>query len=307
MSPICIFAYKRPDTTSRLIESLLQCPECSESELYVFLDGPKRIEDQEKVDETRALFSHLESHFKEVHLMPSSENKGLARSIISGVTQVINQHGNIIVLEDDLVVAPDFLTFMNQALTLYHDRDDIWSISGYTPNIQPNALQELNGVFIVPRAQCWGWATWAHQWNKVDWNVSDYHRMSSRAERQAFNQGGNDLYRALDMERHGKIESWAIRWAYAGYRNQAWTLNPMGSKVQNIGFTCSDSHQGWHDARHNVALSTQPALLDPNVQPNPIWTAAFKKHNDLSLISKIGYFMRRHDLGYHFVKKIFKK
>lgn len=304
MSPICLFVYKRYDTTKLMLESLLACPECADSELYVFMDEARNDSEADDVEKVRALFDNLQG-FKAIHPYPARMNKGMARSVIDGVTTVLQQHESIIVLEDDLVVAPDFLTFMNTALEAYRDRSDIWSISGYTPNLKEIEQYDKNGVFLVPRAQCWGWATWSDRWETVDWEVSDFNYLArNKKRRKAFDMGGNDLFRTLEMEHRERIESWAVRWAYAASKQKMWTVNPMLSKVQNIGLKSSTSHVGWHDERHNVELLGNKTIIDPNVQPDEKLVQAFKKHHDLGIISKIGYFMRLHNLGYDFIKKI---
>lgn len=304
MSPICLFVYKRYDTTKLMLESLLACPECADSELYVFMDEARNDSEADDVEKVRALFDNLQG-FKAIHPYPARMNKGMARSVIDGVTTVLQQHESIIVLEDDLVVAPDFLTFMNNALEAYRDRSDIWSISGYTPNLKEIEQYDKNGVFLVPRAQCWGWATWNDRWETVDWEVSDFNYLArNKKRRKAFDMGGNDLFRTLEMEHRERIESWAVRWAYAASKQKMWTVNPILSKVQNIGLKSSTSHVGWHDERHNVELLGNKTIIDPNVQPDDKLVQAFKKHHDLGIISRIGYFMRLHNLGYDFIKKI---
>ena len=304
MSPICLFVYKRYDTTKLMLESLLACPECADSELYVFMDEARNDSEADDVEKVRALFDNLQG-FKAIHPYPARMNKGMARSVIDGVTTVLEKHESIIVLEDDLVVAPDFLTFMNAALEAYRDRSDIWSISGYTPNLKEIEQYDKNSVFLVPRAQCWGWATWSDRWETVDWEVSDFNYLArNKKRRKAFDMGGNDLFRTLEMEHRERIESWAVRWAYAASKQKMWTVNPMLSKVQNIGLKSSTSHVGWHDERHNVELLGNKTIIDPNVQPDDKLVQAFKKHHDLGIISKIGYFMRLHNLGYDFIKKI---
>lgn len=304
MSPICLFVYKRYDTTKLMLESLLACPECADSELYVFMDEARNDSEADDVEKVRALFDNLQG-FKTIHPYPARMNKGMARSVIDGVTTVLEKHESIIVLEDDLVVAPDFLTFMNAALEAYRDRSDIWSISGYTPNLKEIEQYDKNSVFLVPRAQCWGWATWSDRWETVDWEVSDFNYLArNKKRRKAFDMGGNDLFRTLEMEHRERIESWAVRWAYAASKQKMWTVNPMLSKVQNIGLKSSTSHVGWHDERHNVELLGNKTIIDPNVQPDEKLVQAFKKHHDLGIISKIGYFMRLHNLGYDFIKKI---
>lgn len=302
MSPICLFVYKRYDTTKLMLESLLACPECADSELYVFMDEARNDSEADDVEKVRALFDNLQG-FKTIHPYPARMNKGMARSVIDGVTTVLQQHESIIVLEDDLVVAPDFLTFMNAALEAYRDRSDIWCISGYTPTLKEIEQYDKNSVFLVPRAQCWGWATWSDRWETVDWEVSDFNYLArNKKRRKAFDMGGNDLFRTLEMEHRERIESWAVRWAYAASKQKMWTVNPMLSKVQNIGLKSSTSHVGWHDERHNVELLGDKTIIDPNVQPDEKLVQAFKKHHDLGIISKIGYFMRLHNLGYDFVK-----
>lgn len=307
MSPICLFVYKRYETTKLMLESLLACPECKDSELYVFMDEARNDDEAKAVERVRRLFDNLQG-FRKVNLFPARMNKGMANSVIDGVTKVLQEHDDIIVLEDDLVVSPDFLQFMNAALKAYKDRSDIWSISGYTPRLQELEGNGRNGVFVVPRAQCWGWATWSDRWETVDWEVSDFSRLAQSKElRKEFDKGGNDLFRTLEMERRERIESWAVRWAYAAAKQSRWTVNPMQSKVQNIGLKSSESHVGWHDERHNVELHGNATVIDPDVRADETLVNAFKKHHDLSIISKIGYFMRLHNLGYDFVKGLFRK
>ena len=307
MSPICLFVYKRYETTKLMLESLLACPECKDSELYVFMDEARNDDEARAVERVRQLFDNLQG-FRKVNLFPARMNKGMANSVIDGVTKVLQEHDDIIVLEDDLVVSPDFLQFMNAALKTYKDRSDIWSISGYTPRLQELEGDGRNGVFVVPRAQCWGWATWSDRWETVDWEVSDFSRLAQSKElRKEFDKGGNDLFRTLEMERRERIESWAVRWAYAAAKQSRWTVNPMQSKVQNIGLKSSESHVGWHDERHNVELHGNATVIDPDVRADETLVNAFKKHHDLSIISKIGYFMRLHNLGYDFVKGLFRK
>lgn len=307
MSPICLFVYKRLDTTKLMLESLLACPECAESDLYVFMDEARNDAEAKDVEKVRALFDDIQG-FRTVHPFPARMNKGMANSVIDGVTKVLSENDDVIVLEDDIVVSPDFLTFMNAALKAYRDRNDIWSISGYTPKMAELDRHDPQGVFLVPRAQCWGWATWRNRWELVDWEVSDYKKLEkNRKARHHFDLGGNDLFRTLEMEHKERIESWAVRWAYAASKNNMFTVNPIQSKAQNIGLKSSKSHVGWHDERHNVDLHGNQTVIDPDVQPDKTLMAAFKKHHDLGIISRIGYFMRLHNLGYDFIKSLFHK
>ncbi len=304
-APICLFVYNRVEATVRLLDSLAANKEAKDSLLYVFSDGAKEEKSRYDVDAVRKIIDQ-ESRFGKVIKYYSDRNNGLAKSIIDGVSEVLKKHEKVIVLEDDLIFSFDFLRFMNQALDLYQNRSDIWSISGYTPNLNI-PIQYPHSVFLVPRAQSWGWATWKDRWDKVDWNVRQFSLLKDRKQRIAFNRGGNDLYRTLDMQQHGRIESWAIRFVYAGFLNNAFTLNPIHSKVCTQGVESTSQHGGWNDNRHTVSLSSELTILEPDIQLDDTLIMAFKHHHDLTIVSKIGYFMRRYGLGYHVIKKMFHK
>lgn len=306
MSPIIIFAFNRPKMTEKLLASLIRCKECGDSELFVFIDGPRNDLDRDNVERTIELFDNRDE-FGKKFVNISDHNKGLAISIIDGISEVMKTHDEAIVLEDDLVVTHDFLRYMNNALTAFRKRKDIWSISGYTPDIDIPPSYD-HDIFLVPRAQSWGWATWSDRWELADWDVTDFDSIANdKAQQDAFNLGGNDLYLTLDMERHHRIESWAVRWAYAGFRHEAYTVNPIASKVRNIGTFDSSSHRGWNDNRHNVVLSPIKIQIEPDIQLDSSVMSAFKAHHDLSLISRIGYFLRRRGLGYHAIKKALRQ
>src|SRR4051812_16939840 len=106
-APVALFAYKRPTHLACAIDALRANPEASNTLLYVFCDGAKDRGDAATVAEVRGLVDDIEG-FSEVRVIASDFNQGLATSIISGVGRVLKEHERVIVLEDDLVVAPFF-------------------------------------------------------------------------------------------------------------------------------------------------------------------------------------------------------
>lgn len=112
LAPITLFVYNRPDHTNKTIEALKKNKFAKESELFIFSDGPKKQEDASKVKEVRKYLKTIDG-FNDVFIKESEKNKGLANSIISGVTEVINKYRKVIVLEDDLITSPVFLEYMN--------------------------------------------------------------------------------------------------------------------------------------------------------------------------------------------------
>ena len=155
VAPILLFVYNRPEHTRRCIESLLKNSLASESPLFIYADGAKDSAQQEAVNEVRNYIRTIQG-FQQITLMERSENWGLARNIIDGVTTQVNQYGKVIVLEDDLVVAPYFLQFMNDALEVYKDEPKVGHIQACDFTQDPS----LPDTFLIKWTGSWGWATW---------------------------------------------------------------------------------------------------------------------------------------------------
>ena len=156
LAPIALFCFRRPAHLARVLEALQANTLASASILYLFCDGPRGPQDQLEVDEVRRV-ARAASGFAKVEVRCLEVNQGLAQSIISGVSEVLKRHGRVIVLEDDLVTSPYFLTFMNEALEKYEDTETVASIHGYLFPV----LEHLPETFFIRGADCWGWATWS--------------------------------------------------------------------------------------------------------------------------------------------------
>lgn len=233
--PIIIFAFNRPEALKNTIHSLLQNEEAKDSDLYVFVDGarPYKAGEVEKNQAVQDIVKKI-TGFKSIHYTFSEKNKGLGNSIIQGVTQVINQYGKAIVLEDDLVFATNFLSYMNQGLERYEKEEKVFSICGYSNKIKVPKGYEYDTYFCT-RSSSWGWGTWADRWNSVDWELKDWNKYKIMG--RAFNKwGGSDCWKMLNDWRHGKNKSWAIRFCFAQFLQDKVSLFPTISKVRNDGF-----------------------------------------------------------------------
>ena len=241
LAPIVLFIFNRPWHTTQTIEALQKNKLFGESHLFVFSDGPKIASDEPKVQEVRDYIKTIDG-FKSLSIIERNRNVGLAESIIVGVTEIVNQYGKIIVLEDDLISSRNFLKFMNQALTTYEDKKEVFSITGYNflTNV-PNGYRDR--VFLSYRPSSWGWGTWADRWNKSDWEVKDFDTfMKNKSDQVRFNRGGDDLTSMLAKQMKGEIDSWGIRWCYTHFKHGAYCLVPVTSKIKNIGFDNSGTH-----------------------------------------------------------------
>ncbi len=258
LAPIILFVYNRPKNTKEVLESLSHCILAEASSIFIFSDAPKNDEAISLVNEVRCIIDNdkWKKKFKEVTIYKNSNNKGLATSVITGVTKIFNNNEKVIVIEDDNRVSIDFLDYMNRGLDFYEDDLSIGMIGGYTVPIKFPKDYKYD-VYKMGRGSSYAWATWKNRWDKVDWEVSDYNIFKkSRRMKRAFNYYGNDRVYMLNNQMNGKIDSWAIRFAYFMFKNNMYAILPVHTKVENIGF----------DGRgvHNVAGETRFINKIPN-------------------------------------------
>lgn len=255
-APIALFVYNRPEHTRKAVASLQKNVLAAESELYIYSDGPAHATHAAAVEQVRRFAASI-TGFKKVTIIKSDRNLGLAASIIRGVTEMVNRHGKVIVLEDDLVLSPYFLQFMNDGLEKYEHQQEVISIHGYTWDIKYH-----EPVFFLRGADCWGWATWARGWKLF--NADGEYLMRELKKRKLlyyFDMDGNYPYtQMLEQQIRGKINSWAVRWLASAHIHNKLTLYPAHSLVRNIGGDGSGTHQGEEDT-YDVELNMQRVII----------------------------------------------
>lgn len=283
LAPIVLFVYNRPWHTEQTLNALMLNELASESILYIFADGPKTLATEEQLNNIAEVRQIIRSKqwCKEVIISESDTNKGLANSVIDGVTKVIDIYNKVIVLEDDLVTSKFFLRFMNESLNFYEQDNRIFSIGGYNYPFQIPSRYK-NDIYIVHRTESCGWGTWLNRWNNADWNQNDWSEfLSDKKKIKKFNRGGDDLTKLLQLQIEGLIDSWAILWDYCHYKNDTYCLRPVKSFVNNIGFDGSGVHcnnqSGEFHSRTLYDKSYYEIEFIKDIKPNEKLEANFKR------------------------------
>jgi len=242
-APIVLFTYNRPEHTKKSIEALMKCENFKYSNIYIYSDGPKTEKDSNKVLKLRNYLNLLRSN-DNIKIKFNDQNKGLADSIIFGVTEVLNKYQKIIVLEDDLIVTKYFINFMNDCLNHYRNDEMVWSATGFSFSREFLGIsQNRKKVYFHYRPMSWTWATWKDRWDLVDWDVRDFDSFKNDKNKiNHFCKGGKDLYRMLENQINGTIDSWYIRWSYEASKQKKITVYPHTSFVKNIGHDYSGVH-----------------------------------------------------------------
>lgn len=273
-APIVFFCYNRLQHTQRTIEALKNNTLASESDLVIYSDASKN---DAHVDEVAAVRAYLKtiSGFSSVKIILRQENMGLASSIIDGVSAVVNEYGQVIVLEDDLVTSPYFLQFMNDGLRRYEMNKEVASIHGY---VYP--IENLPETFFMRGADCWGWATWRDRWQMFE---SDGEILLSELVRKKLTHyfdlnGAYPFTQMLRDQISGKNNSWAIRWHASAFLNKKFTLYPGKSLVLNIGNDNSGTHSGNTDAYSSDVSATAITVRAMPVEEDAFALDAFGRH-----------------------------
>lgn len=236
-APIILFTYRRAAHTKRCIESLLNSPLAAESTLYIFSDAAKSASDYADVMAVRSYIKTIKG-FKKVEVEEYDKNRGLAESVIYGVGKVLKEEDRAIVLEDDLVVSPHFLSYMNEALELYKDVEEVVNINSHIL-LSPYTFDDN---FLISFANSWGWATWERGWRYFESDAQKLLSAIKEGKREREFDMGYHFTRMLQEQCDGKINSWAIRWNASLFVNRKLSLNAGKPLVENRGFGVGATH-----------------------------------------------------------------
>lgn len=285
-APVVVFAYARLEHLRRTIESLRRNPEAKYTDLHVYCDGSKSPRVRDRVKAVREYVASIDG-FASVHRVYRDRNIGLAHSVIDGVSSLLDQHDCVIVVEDDLLLSPHFLCYMNDALTCYRDDDRVASVHGYNYPVG----EPLPETFFLRGADCWGWATWSRAWRHFN---PDGRALLARLQHQRLTRafdldGGYPFTAMLKAQIAGRNDSWAIRWHAACFADNLLTLYPGRSLVENIGNDASGTHCAQTGVYANPAASepvpvARIALTESEAARQAI--ARFLRRQRPSLISR---------------------
>ena len=280
LAPIILFVYNRPRHTEQTLRALMANELAAKSELYIYADGPKHNATEEqlqKIHEVRQLIRQ-EQWCGKVHIVESDKNKGLADSIIGGVTEIVNKYGKIIVLEDDIVPTSGFLQYMNDALVMYENDEQVMQVSGY---IYPYAKVPKNPTTYFLRIMaCWGWGTWKRAWQHYEHDIDIHlsHFNTPKLQKKFDVEGHMKNYCQLLYNKNGMYYTWAVRWYASWLHAGGLSLFPSQSLVYNAGFDDSGEHCGASQSAYNQELLETLSLEKIDVKENMSIRYAIDKH-----------------------------
>lgn len=291
LAPVVLFVYKRPAHTLKALQSLQKNKLSEQSHLYIFADAPATNDQKirEDVQQVRQIVQQ-KLWCQQVSIIERKENFGLAKNILQGVSEVIEKYGKAIILEDDIVTSEGFLSYMNEALTLYEAVPQVMHISGYffpvsTQNIPQN-------TFFFNQASCWGWGTWASAWQKLQTNAQQLLKQVQSSGRMATFNADNSYSFSSQLEANisGQMHTWAIKWHTSVFLENGLCLHPKKSLTRNIGFDNTGEHCVYSEIYLNQEITDCiPVEKIPLVESKEIRKkmVSFNKPTPLSLITRL--------------------
>jgi hypothetical protein len=242
LAPIILFVYNRPLHSQEVLFALEKNELAQDSIVYIYADGIRdnaKEDEKKRVQEVRELIKK-EWKFRKIHIIEREYNWGLAKSVIDGVTEVINKYGKVIVLEDDILVGKYFLAFMNEGLEMYKDEETVYGVTGYC-HAHSGTIQEQ--TYFLPIMSSWGYGTWLNKWSEINFDERELlNEVLTKKLETKLDFGNINFYQMLKDQISGKNDSWAIRFYVTMFLNKGMFLYPNISLLKNIGFDGTGVH-----------------------------------------------------------------
>lgn len=303
LAPISITVYDRLNHLKQTIVTLQQNTLAKQSDVFIFSDGPKKG-DEKKVDNVRKYLDTVNG-FKNVYII-KQKNNNLLENLSQARMVPLNKYGKIIRMEDDIVTAPGFLNFINEGLNYYQVFDNIFSISGYCPDIKfPNNYNK--DIYFLPRFNAWGFGMWKKQYQKIKAiNKEEYYKYrASRKMNDYIHKVGLNVFPLFEAEVRGIFNAQDVRATYYQFLHDVYTVYPVKSLVQNIGNDGTGMHCSASD-KYNIDLWDRMKFNFSNeIALNKEITKSFYRFSKVGLLLRVIIYIKK-SYFYNMLLKIIK-
>ncbi|QSZ41230.1 sugar transferase [Sulfurimonas aquatica] len=272
LAPIALSVYNRLDHLKKTVSALKDNTLASESELYIFSDGPM-TGDEESINKVRQYIKTIDG-FKSIHITEREYNSRQYNNR-QGMRQLLDNYGKLIYIEDDIVTSKFFLQFMNDALDKYENVKNVTSICGYTSPIEIPQDYPYD-VIVDPIACIWGFGIWKDRFDEINWKITDFEDFCKNPSNLIeLDNLGKCFKELMEAEHLGVLDAMDIKLMYQQFKNKHYTITPKYSLVNNIGWdgsgdTCAPTTRFNVDlskVKHNLNVSVN-AKVDNKVLDN---------------------------------------
>lgn len=264
-TPILIICFNRPQYVLNQIASLKNV---SPEKIYLFSDGARNMEEENKVNEVRNLYLSNIQWECEIKTNFQNNNLGCSEGPIKAMKWFFHNETKGLILEDDIIPTTDFFNFIDFMLDYYADNKKIISISGCNLN------HNTSHVFYSKIMNMWGWGTWSDRFDLIDFELNNYKNLrfkqlslTYKLRRTFFDidiEWANHWKRILDKTiKNDKNTWWDYQFIYNQIHYNKLSVFPPRNLIENVGFE--------NDATHTSNNEAFLSKLKPQELPNPIY------------------------------------
>lgn len=232
--PILVLAFNRAD---HVVKAMKAIREYKPNKLYLECDGPRlhKLGEKEAVEAARKAMLDAVDWPCEVKTLFRECNLGCAKGVNDAINWFFKHEEFGIIIEDDIILSPDFFKLCEDLLPRYKDEEKIMQISARNTSCRTD---KSNTYVYAQCFHCWGWATWRRAWEKMDMSMSAADRISTSflIKRLGLFRGVMMKALFLDGKKHlSTFSSWATRWYLSILDNDALVICPGVNLALNIG------------------------------------------------------------------------
>ena len=220
---IALFAYNRPSHLRRVLISL---ENYKIDRINIFLDGPKNKNDkiiQKEIKQIIKDHQYNRSINKKIHI--SKKNKGLAKSITSGLDSLTKKFEYVLVLEDDCIPRNEFFKYIFKNLKRLKEKEFAGICCYQIPKIHnlfksEKVIKNLILKYFIP----WGWCVRSKDW------------IEYREFKPKKNKIEDKIISKIDRLTINTKKIWSLKFMKFNFLNNKKFIYPSKSLIKNIGF-----------------------------------------------------------------------
>lgn len=235
--PILLLGYNRPDY---LADRLQELRETSPPLVYISIDGSNDFIERQ-MDHQLSLKLQDWPKKSSVVTWRHKENLGLTCHVTSAIGRVLQEHPNVIVVEDDISLSPSFYTNMINGFQVLKENKLRGTVGAFSPLRLPRKLERLNRWRKTPYFSCWGWGVSREIWEK--------YQVDLRKENIELTLSKSKIWKSLSrtqrnvwMRRFEKIvlyplDTWDVQVQYMSFKYDYVSILPISRFIDNVGFS----------------------------------------------------------------------
>ena len=167
-APVLVMTHTRLNHLKKCIQSIANCVESKETELYISSDSYRNELEKEKVIKIRSYIKSIKG-FKKVTPILMNKNIGGSKVFIVSKKKIFTKYDSLIMLEDDIEVSNLFLNYLNRGLKFYQNDNKVFSICAFSPYLFSENYEQIKPeLYKSNRWNGWGFGIWKDRYMKFE-------------------------------------------------------------------------------------------------------------------------------------------